>query len=114
MTDPDPGPEPSEPPDFSDGFKNDSWWPYEDMQDPPECSWNPVEMRPGCDWDPACGDHNWLTPRQRTCQRCRGTGIDPEHSHSGMYDDGYMEPPVLEPCVDCSFPVSLIKDPARD
>ena len=110
MADPDPGPEPSEPPGFSDTMgKNESWWPYEDMEDVRPCGWHPVDMTPACDWDPSCEDHGWATERQKRCQRCRGTGIDPEHSHSGVYEDNYMEPPVIEPCMDCQFTVDLIK-----
>lgn len=105
MADPEPDPEPSEDPRFSETFKNDSWWPYEDMEEaPPPCIWIPAEAAPACDWNPSCEDHGWADARQRNCQRCRGTGIDPEHSHSGVYDDNYMEPPVVEPCTGCQYP----------
>lgn len=90
---------------------DNSWWPYEDVQDPPECVWIPTQASPSCDWDPECDQHNWVTERQKACQRCKATGIDPEHSHSGMYGDGDMEPPVIEPCIDCQFTVDLVKRP---
>lgn len=36
------------------------------------------------------------------CIFCGGSGIDPESFHSGVYDDNYMEPPYLEPCI-CQY-----------
>lgn len=110
MADPDPGPEPDEPPGFSDQLLNQDWWPYEDMAEPPPCVWLAGDAIPACDWDKSCEDHGWASERQKKCQRCRGTGIDPEHSDSGGMEGGvYMEPPVLEPCMDCQFTVDLIK-----
>lgn len=40
------------------------------------------------------------------CARCKGTGIDPEHSFPAEGPSEYSmgEPAVLEPCTDCQFP----------
>lgn len=37
------------------------------------------------------------------CKRCKGSAIDPELSHSGIYGGWYWEPPALEPCIDCQW-----------
>lgn len=46
--------------------------------------------------------------RQGRCQRCKGSGIDPEHSYpaEGPSYHSMGEPPHLEPCIDCQFPES--------
>ena len=40
------------------------------------------------------------------CARCKGSGIDPEHSYSATGPTEYSmgEPEHLEPCIDCQFP----------
>lgn len=40
------------------------------------------------------------------CDRCKGSGIDPEDSYPAQGPDEYSmgEPPVLEPCRSCSLP----------
>jgi hypothetical protein len=44
--------------------------------------------------------------RQAQCQRCKGSGIDPEFSHPAEGPSYYSmgEPEALEPCVACQFP----------
>lgn len=40
------------------------------------------------------------------CPRCNGSGIDPEHSSPGCTDpDRGAEPPNLEPCIACQYPI---------
>jgi hypothetical protein len=50
------------------------------------------------------------------CPRCKGSGIDPEHSSPGCTDpDLGAEPPNLEPCIACQYPLAeaeLIDDAA--
>lgn len=38
------------------------------------------------------------------CDRCRGSGIDPEYSYPGCCTPGEEEPPDLEPCTACQYP----------
>jgi hypothetical protein len=42
------------------------------------------------------------------CQRCGGSGIDPEDSSPGSIWGDYPEPPALEPCRDCQFPLRVM------
>jgi hypothetical protein len=49
------------------------------------------------------------------CPRCKGSGIDPEYSSPGCTDpDRGAEPPNLEPCVACQYPLEaeLVDDAA--
>lgn len=41
----------------------------------------------------------------QACPRCKGSGIDPEHSSGPDYQDGVIVGPGnLEPCIACQFP----------
>lgn len=46
--------------------------------------------------------------RQAQCKRCKGSGIDPEHSHPAEGPSYYSmgEPEALEPCTACQYPES--------
>lgn len=47
----------------------------------------------------------------KDCPRCKGSGIDPEHSSPGCTDpDRGAEPPNLEPCIACQYPIRPTED----
>lgn len=50
---------------------------------------------------------NMLTTAQ--CQRCHGTGIDPDHSTPGTFHGDYPEPPAMEPCMACQAPTAVVR-----
>lgn len=47
-----------------------------------------------------------LIDPDKPCERCKGSGIDPEHSRPAEGPSYYSmgEPEVLEPCVACQYP----------
>ncbi len=43
------------------------------------------------------------------CERCHGSGIDPEHSDPGSITPGEEEPPYLEPCIGCQYEIIVCR-----
>lgn len=44
-----------------------------------------------------------VTKGSSTCERCKGTAIDPERFGTETYGDGTVRP-VPEPCIACQYP----------
>lgn len=51
-------------------------------------------------------EYMWAERCLDYCERCKSTGVDPEDSipAEGPSDHSMGEPPVLEPCRDCTLP----------